>query len=244
MPTLDLHHVVVSSPTPTPRVLQLAALFGLDLEAAGSQTIIPHTTLDLEPGHIVFITGASGGGKTTLLRLIARSLAGQPGVEVLRLDDLATLPAAALVDALPAATLDAVLAALSLAGLNDAFVMLRKPDELSEGQRFRLRLAQAMLHVTAATTATAERDAPPSTTERSMTVILADEFAATLDRITARAIAANLHRWMRRPEIARQCCFIVATTHDDLLESLAPDVLVEITPGKVHVLTRRDCCRR
>ena len=33
---------------------------------------------------------------------------------------------------------------LSLVGLGDAFVMLRRPRELSDGQRARLRIAQAI----------------------------------------------------------------------------------------------------
>lgn len=36
-------------------------------------------------------------------------------------------------------SLQATLKLLSLTGLNDAFVMLRTPDELSEGQHYRLR---------------------------------------------------------------------------------------------------------
>ena len=56
-------------------------------------------------------------------------------------------------------------------------------------------------------------------------VILFDEFASSLDRLCASAIARNIRRWIDNqppPHIT----LIAATTHDDLLEPLQPDVLV------------------
>ena len=67
-------------------------------------------------------------------------------------------------------------------------------------------------------------------------LILADEFGATLDRLTAAVIARNIRKWTRRN---RHICFIAATTHDDLLESLDPDVLIEKHLGsEIDVLSR------
>jgi len=98
--------------------------------------------------------------------------------------------------------------------------MLRKPSELSDGQRYRLRLAQ--------TIDLAQR-------ESSGAVILADEFAATLDRQTAQVIARNVRRWTSKTAHT----FVAATTHDDLLEALEPDVLVFKGLGdQLQVLTR------
>jgi hypothetical protein len=54
------------------------------------------------------------------------------------------------------------------------------------------------------------------------------EFAATLDRDTAKIVAFNLQKLARRQTKA----VIAATTHNDLLEDLAPDVLVEKRFGK------------
>lgn len=64
-------------------------------------------------------------------------------------------------------------------------------------------------------------------------VVLADEFGATLDRTTAAHVARRVRAWVdHRPGV----CYVCATTHDDLLEALNPDVLVEVPLGqRVHV---------
>ncbi len=92
------------------------------------------------------------------------------------------------------------------------------PAELSEGQRFRYRLAQFFAS-----------DAD---------ILIADEFAATLDRVTARVVAHQLGKFVR----ARRRAAIVATTHEDLAEDLRPALriwkgfgdLVVIRAGSPH----------
>lgn len=210
--------------------MRVAAMFGLSLEGDRDEVVVPPTELTLCPGRVVFVTGVSGGGKSTLLRLVARAIedmqvrdaAASP--DLVRVDQLPALPDAALVEALarpeadeandkPDASIEQVCGWLSRAGLNDAAVMLRRPGALSQGQRDRLKLAQAM--------AVAERQAS------AWSVLLADEFGSTLDRTTARVLARSVGRWVRSSDT----CLVAATAHDDLLEPLAPDVLVEVAPG-------------
>ncbi len=220
--TLRLAHRVSTAVRPSPRVMQVAAMFGLGVDEARVEEIVPHTTLTLRPGQVIFVHGPSGCGKSTLLRLIreaaaedVRLLIVEPGRAASAPDDLP------LVDAL-GATLEAATGSLAAAGLGDAFVMLRSPRELSDGQRYRWLLAQAMQAV-----ATVGAEALP--------VVLADEFAATLDRQTAQTIARNVRRFATRARI----CFVAATTHDDVLEALAPDVLVYKPLGAaIEVLER------
>lgn len=199
--------------TASANVLAVAAMFGLGVDEARTQTIIPSTTIELRGGAVVFVTGASGSGKSSLLGLIDSALAGRDDASVLRFDGLDALPDLPLVDLFPSLSLARALELLSLAGLNDAFVMLRRPGELSDGQRYRLRLAQAM----AAAIDRAEGDT-------RLLVVLADELGATLDRVTAAVIARNIRKWVSTQD---RVCFVGATTHDDLLEFLRPDVLVE-----------------
>lgn len=234
--TLHLQQTVQTQAQPTDRSMDIAVMFGLSIDGQRDHTIIPPIELTLCPSQLVFVTGVSGGGKSTLLRLISQAMpvnasspsgSTEPSVDLVWSDRLAQLPEAALVDALaypegpqanlqrPPATLERVCHWLSLAGLNDAAVMLRQPKQLSEGQRHRLRLAQAM--------AVAERS------EADWTVLLIDEFGSTLDRITAAALARSVRRWISRSHV----CLVAATTHDDLLEPLAPDVLIEVAPGGV-----------
>lgn len=190
---------------PSSRMLETALMFGLGVDDRREIVIVPPTDIPLPAGGIVFVTGPSGGGKSTILRLIAEQLqsAGRVMIEASELLDPPDVPMIDLVgaDFRTAASL------LSMVGLGDAFVMLRRPNELSDGQRARLSLARMI-----------ER----ANVYAAGAVMVADEFAATLDRLTARTVAANVRRWIT----ATPHTFIAATTHDDLLESLAPDVLV------------------
>jgi len=223
--TLQLHHAVPTAVPITPRVCQVAAMFGLGVDQTRTLNLVPPTTLALAPGKLLLVTGASGGGKTTLLRLIAEQARRDDHTRLLDFDALDTgdddQP---LVEAI-GGTLEQATRWLALAGLNDAFVMLRRPKELSDGQRYRFRLARAI-----ATTETPQ--ANPAT---AMHLILADEFAATLDRPTAKVIARNVRKWVSRSAGQRNApavCFIAATTHDDLLEPLNPDALLIQRPGE------------
>lgn len=232
--TLNLQHNVQTRAQPTPRAMEVAVMFGLSMDGTHEHVILPPIELTLKPGEVVFVTGVSGGGKSTLLRLIQSSLQqnqydalpSHDAPALILNEQLPTLIDSALVDALAKpegkhttestheqATLDQVCRWLSQAGLNDAAVMLRTPSELSEGQRHRLRLAQAM--------AAAERR------PEAWSVLLADEFGSSLDRTTAFALARSVRRWVSRSRV----CLVAATAHDDLLEPLRPDVLIEVAPG-------------
>jgi ABC-type ATPase with predicted acetyltransferase domain len=112
-----------------------------------------------------------------------------------------------LVDALGEMPLGEALEHLARAGLADARVMLRRPEELSDGQRFRFALARFFAG--------------------EWNVLLADEFCATLDRVTAKVVAHQLRKFVTRSaEGGRARTAIVATTHEDLIEDLRPDVVI------------------
>lgn len=208
----------------------VAAMFGLGAGGEPEATIVPPTRLTLSPGRIVFVTGPSGGGKSTLLRLIRAALAARSDARVIELD---APPAGGfdgpIVDAFPGRPLTEVLHVLGRVGLGDAFVLQRRPGELSDGQRHRFRLACAMLDAEAGSTG-GEREG-----RRPLTVLLADEFGATLDRVTACVLARNLRRWVD----ASAVCAVAATTHDDLLEPLSPEVLIEKGLGDAIGVYRR-----
>jgi ABC-type ATPase with predicted acetyltransferase domain len=222
MTPLHLHRRVETAVPPSPRVDEVAAMFGLGQDTTRTLDIVPPTDLALHAGQVVFVTGPSGSGKSTLLRLIAEQL---PAPQRIDLDDIAIDADRPLVE-LWDEPLPDTLRRLSTVGLADAFVMLRRPRELSDGQRFRLRLAAA-LHE-------AEQRLHDALLTVAPLVILADEFCATLDRPTAIVIASSLAKWARRAMV----CLILATTHDDLLEPLDPDTLIAQQLGgtlEVHV---------
>ncbi|MEM1211867.1 MAG: ATP-binding cassette domain-containing protein [Planctomycetota bacterium] len=231
------HTLTTAPPTPSSRVLHAAAMFGLGIDRAQTVELIPPTELELGPHRVLFITGPSGSGKSTLLRRLGEA-AVQRGLPVVDLDGLPTPADRPLVDLLsaedaadglddvvgvedfstPPAGLERALRLLSLAGLGDAFVMLRRPSELSDGQRARLRLALAM----EAAEAEVSRGELTGEGVELAALLVADEFGATLDRQTAVTLAASVRRFADRCPVT----VAVATTHDDLLEALSPDVLV------------------
>lgn len=232
--------------------------FGIDFEQ-GRHVIAEDLELPLRGGEVVLFNGPSGSGKSSLLRAAADQLGSgsfgpaagdtpapsksrtpcpipQPRTalrsrgakesrtqgerestildsSLLDIDRL-ELPGCILADALPL-PIEESLSLLSLCGLSEAQLLLRTPSELSDGQRYRFRLAFALAHKPA--------------------WLVADEFTATLDRTLAKVIAYNIRRLAQRTGIG----VLLATTHDDVVEDLNPDVLVRCAlDGTVHVERR------
>ena len=77
--TFTVQHTVPARPASSPRALAVSGMFGLDFDGESEHVIVPPTTLTLAPGRVVFITGGSGGGKSTLLWLIREAIADHPG---------------------------------------------------------------------------------------------------------------------------------------------------------------------
>jgi hypothetical protein len=168
--------------------------FGIGFET-GRHVIAEDLDLPVEEGDVVCFTGASGSGKSSLMRAAAGALDDVLDVDALDLGEQI------LIDSLGLPVQEA-LQILSMCGLGEAQLLLRTPQELSDGQRYRFRLARAL--------------------SRKPRWILADEFTATLDRTLAKVIAFNVHRTAARSGVG----FLLATTHEDILDDLGPSLHV------------------
>ena len=185
----------------TPRVLEVAEAFGIGL--TDSQFVVyDDCHITVNQGDIMYITGQSGSGKSLLLAELAKELA-KVDKKVCNIDDI-EFEHEPLVDQVGKTMADAT-RILSTVGINDAYLLIRTPDQLSDGQKYRLKLAKMI--------------------ESNADVWVADEFGAKLDRVTAKVVAFNLHKIARK----HNATVIVATTHDDLRDELAPDVFVRKT---------------
>jgi uncharacterized protein len=170
---------------------QVADLFGLDTHET-DHTIIENLQFDLNPQELLLITGPSGSGKSSILRAIGEQYHAIPAHEI-------ELPNVPLIDALSGPVEDR-LSLLASCGLSEARLVMRTPSELSDGQRYRFRIAYAM--------ATAQSP------------VLLDEFTAMLDRTLAKVVAFNIRKLVTRYRVG----IFAATTHDDIVEELNPDI--------------------
>ncbi|MBN1363007.1 MAG: AAA family ATPase [Sedimentisphaerales bacterium] len=180
------------------RTVQVCRMFGLALDRLSDHAPTHSCCIEVSPGDIVYITGPSGSGKSVLLHELERQV---PAGDAVRLTQMPLPDDRTVIDCFESDVV-ATLRTLSTVGLGDAFSVVNRPCNLSEGQRYRFRLAQAL--------ATGKR------------FIFADEFGSELDRITAATLAFNIHRFAKRTDTT----FVLASSHRDFLLDLAPDVVV------------------
>lgn len=197
---LTLNKSFETSVARSERVIKVAEAFGLGLESR-EFTVLDDVEVDVEPGDVVYICGQSGAGKSVLLRELSHMLAEQ-GQKVANIDGVELDESRALIDQIGGESMAEAIRLLSVAGLSDAYLYIRRPSELSDGQRYRYRLAKLL-----------ESDAD---------VWVADEFGAVLDRVTARVVAFNIAKAARQ----HGKTLVVATTHTDLCDELAPDLQI------------------
>ncbi|MEM3668878.1 MAG: GNAT family N-acetyltransferase [Candidatus Bathyarchaeia archaeon] len=187
----------------TPRALKVAEAFGLGVDETKKFVLYDNIELKIAPTDIVYITGESGSGKSILLKAMKQDL----GTEAIDIADIHTDSEKPIIETV-GKTFNQALELLSKVGLNDAFLFLRQYNQLSDGQKYRYRLAKLI--------------------ESGKQWWIMDEFCSTLDRDTAKIVAYNIQKLARQNRKA----VMAATTHTDLFEDLAPNVHIHKRFGK------------
>jgi ABC-type ATPase with predicted acetyltransferase domain len=198
MPTYNISKTFGWQGQISERSAAVMRMFGLTADRLTKTIFAVNCQLEINEGDIVYITGPSGAGKSVLLRELEKAITAS---EKVNLNEVELPCDKSVIDCIDGDFLEG-LKVLSIAGLNDAFCVLNQPANLSDGQKYRFRLAVAL--------------------GSGAKFIFADEFCSELDRITAAVISYNIQRYAKRTGVT----FILASSHEDILLDLSPDVLV------------------
>lgn len=193
------------APISTDRTAGVGWQFGIPTQGASVGIHLSEPLL-LGRGTLILITGPSGSGKSTILAEIERQVAGASLVHRIR------FPAGqAVIDAVaPRGTLAESIQLLTRSGLSEPRLWLRTFGALSEGERFRARLARAL---------------SDHKFMGSAAPILCDEFGSNLHRRLAHALAFQL----RKVTDALGLCVVVACHNEGIACDLSPDVVVRLS---------------
>jgi ABC-type ATPase with predicted acetyltransferase domain len=187
----------------TDRTIKVAEAFGIGVDSFQEHVIYDNLELKIKPDDIVYITGDSGSGKSVLLRALEKDLSP----ETVNINGITIDQDKPLIDTV-GRDFDHGLTLLSRVGLNDAFLFVHRYSQLSDGQKYRYRLAKMI--------------------QSNQQYWFADEFCSTLDRDTAKIVSFNIQKIAREEGRA----VFVATTHTDLFDDLKPSVHIHKRFGK------------
>jgi len=203
----------------SPRAEQIKEGFGVDVTQMYS-AIIRNLSLVIRPGDAVLLTGASGSGKSTIIKLLTqprRLLREEMRIQgswFAPVHEIAFLSerydASKLLIDQVGKNLHEAIALLNGIGLAEAHLYLKRPWQISEGQKYRFAVARLC--------------------NSRKAIWIADEFASTLDPITAAIVAKGLRKIAYR----QGATLILAAPHTQhFRDSLIPNVLVTLRWGGV-----------
>lgn len=189
-----------TTPEATPRVVAVAESFGVGIDETVKFPVLDKLTFEYNDDDLIYVTGDSGSGKSTILRLLQQHSEKRKRL-VANLEDIQPDDTERIIEDL-GDDADEAMRLLAAAGLSEAFLMLRQYGELSDGQKYRYKIAKML--------------------SSGADVYIIDEIGATLDRVMAKVLVFNLQKWARRQEKM----IVAASTHHDLIVDFNPDILI------------------
>ena len=209
----------------TERTNLVKEVFGVDVEHAFS-TIFTNFSLEIEPGDVALITGASGSGKSTIIRLLTSKRSSLKkemeitgkipdenirNVAILNTDWDNSRP---LIEQVKEdGDIKEAIEILNLVGLSEAHLYIKRPDQISDGQRYRFAVAKLC--------------------DSGKPIWVADEFVSTLNP----EMAAIVARGLRKVAYKYGATLILAAPHThSFIGSLLPNKLIKLRWGAKTII--------
>lgn len=204
----------------TERTSIVKEAFGVDSEQAFS-LVVKNFSLTIKPGDVVLITGASGSGKSTVIKLLTSprkelkreikmtgKITGRSlrNIAVLNTHWSQSLP---LVEQVRRGEdIKRAIELLNSVGLTEAYLYIKHPNQISDGQRYRFAIAKLC--------------------DSQKPLWIADEFVSTLNSEMAAIVARGVRKLAKK----YGATLILAAPHiDGFVQSLLPNKLVRLKWG-------------
>lgn len=204
----------------TKRTNIVKEVFGVDVEHAFS-TIFRNFSLKIEPGDVVLITGASGSGKSTIIRLLTSKLSllereldiegkihgkYMQNIELLNVSFDNSLP---LIEQIKKdGNIDKAIEILNSVGLSEAHLYIKCTNQLSDGQKYRFAVAKLC--------------------DSKKSLWIADDFASSLNS----EMAAIVSKGLRKLAYKMGTTLVLAAPHTEgFIGSLLPNKLIKVRWG-------------
>lgn len=221
---IEVQHLTISYNSKVRRTKRTQAIqqaFGISPDNI-NDIVVKDFSITIEPGEIIFITGPSGAGKTTLLNVLKNC-----NNATFNYRDNVCIPknflpgsfeslnsSKALIELIGSQNIGSALFLMGLVGLSDAFIYLKKFDELSKGQQYRALLAVLIAS--------------------KCNVWFIDEFCSNLDPITANIISDNLRKIAKR---FKATIIVAAPNFEMFIQSLKPDRVILLTSAWKYLIS-------